>query len=176
MEKDYNQIASELSHACLEAVVTYAGGTCTREGRANDNKGFDATVRFMGELSDLSGSLTYVQLHVQLKATYSCVIDENDEIAYDIDAAQYNKYIEYDLPGSPMLIVLLLLPPREDFEEWLKLDANGLVMKKCLYWMRLPNEHTENRSSKRIRFSALNILSPENLKNQIVIPIAEGRF
>jgi hypothetical protein len=59
--------------------------------------------------------------------------------------------------------VLFILPSNE--EEWLTLDDNALILRKCAYWF-VPNDTdsmTENENSRRIAIPTSQMIGIETL-------------
>lgn len=179
MSRNLNEIASELSHAWLQAISTFAGGKYQATSRTTDNLGIDAEVKFQGKLSPDERALRFVNVNFQLKSTYSIKLNQvKDCFPISLDSDQYNKYVEMSKdPGNLFIMAVLVLPPEDNFKEWLTLDPESLILKNCMFWTSLAGlEKTDNQSGKNITILTKNRLTPQSLLNEIVIPFAEGRF
>lgn len=179
MDSDLNEIASELSHVWLQAISVIAGGKYTFVARTTDSLGIDAEVKFQGNISSLEHAQRFVNINFQLKSTYSTELQPGQErFSIPIESNQFNKYVEMSqVPGTPFILAVLVLPPGEKIDEWLDLEPEQLILKKCMFWTSLYNfEKTDNASQKNVVFLTQNRLTPQSLRDQIVIPCAEGRF
>ncbi len=174
-QNDRNAVREELSYAALHALITQARGSCKTEARGADAAGVDASCLFMGAFSPEPRALTRVAFGVQLKATSG--IDKPVKQAgaefwsLKIDVKLAQKYSE---PGNaPLILVLALLPKEEEFDDWLRLDEKQLIMKARLYWTPLEGFATpENQKTTTIYVPKKNLLTPEAILNEIVVPLA----
>lgn len=172
---NYTDVASNLSHSVFSAIAAYAGGAYSYVAPSQDKLGIDSTVTF-----NLEGGawnlLRTVTITVQLKSIHAekRTISKG-RISLSLDADQFNRYLGLtQSPDMHFFIMLLVLPTSEEYNSWLKLTPEELVLKKCMYWTQL--EGTQCYSgSQTIYFPVTNILTPESFKNNIVFPIVKGR-
>ncbi|MBR4752084.1 MAG: DUF4365 domain-containing protein [Thermoguttaceae bacterium] len=176
-----NDIKEELSYAALHAIVSQAGGGCTKSGRKADNSGCDAYCDLTGPFSDNPRMLRSVTLKVQLKGSSHCSVKKNlrDELFWKLPIKydQLKKYCE-----TPNLILCLFIyPPDEEQLTWLNVTEEQLTLRKSMYWTALTgvleaNEDGEKAiESKTIYIPQKNLLTPETLMNNVVKPIADHK-
>lgn len=129
-----NDVESELSYAYLHAVASHAGCACSVSSRHEDNAGVDAQLVGWGPFPD-GGYRTEVDVKVQLKATISDPIVIGDHFAYSVRGiAQYDDLRSPAL-ATPRILVVLFMP--RDPEQWLESTIEGLVLRRCAYWVSL---------------------------------------
>jgi len=99
-------------------------------------------------------------LQLQLKATTEGGVEfRAGNIIYDLDATTFNDLIERRNNNRPLILILFILPP--EYPDWLTLNTDQLVVKKCSYYY-LPEPGdlpTENVATKRIEIDRRNIIS-----------------
>jgi hypothetical protein len=154
-------IEAELSYAYLHAVASKAGFSCEYRNRHLDGAGVDATLTEDGRKLAEDSVLTSFAVDVQLKATHQDLPEQNGRLSYVLTVPHYDK-LRLEEVATPRLLVLLRLPP--DPEEWLRISEEGLVAKRCAYWVSLRGAPTSpNRESQTVYRSRANLLSPQGL-------------
>ena len=114
-----------------------------------------------GRLLAADSKLTYLPVDVQLKATYTDLVEINGVISYPLDIKQYDK-LRLEMVGSPRLLVLLRLP--KDHADWLRVNAEALVARRCAYWVSLRGaEAITGQDSRAVYIPTANVLTPEAL-------------
>ncbi len=175
LDVNYNLIRSELSHAYLQAVTAHLGAGCNRVTTPTDNMGIDVKVDFCGNWSTNPDAFRRVPVSIQLKSTSTNYTVIKDKIGYSLKVEQYNKYIERCSEPDFFLILLMVLPEEKDYQTWLELTPDQLIMKKCMYWNTLKGASPENTNlDKTIYFPQKNLFTPESLRNIILPVFAEG--
>ena len=156
-----NDIKEELSYAYVHAVASKEGFACERISKDRDS--VDVTIRAKGRLSNES-KLMSPTLDLQLKATAEPEIVD-DRIVFDLNMKNYDE-LRVRAP-SPRLLVVLALPAEQ--EEWLSVDAEQLVSRRCCYWYSLRGaEEIDNESTTRIKIPASQVFSPNRLREFMV--------
>ncbi len=135
MLSDQN-IESELSYAYLHAIAARGGFACEYATRHLDDAGVDAVVREDGRRLAADSSLFSFDIQVQLKATFQTPIEQNGRYSYSLTVPRYDR-LRNPHVNSPRLLVVLYLPP--DAKDWLQHSEDGLVAKRCAYWVSLRN-------------------------------------
>lgn len=149
-----------LSQAFIHSIATIAGLNVEYRSAGNDC-GVDGSLRRLKKFKNRLNE-TGLPLDFQLKATINWDIEEHNVI-YDLEAKTYNDFVLRNHDGDPPKILILLCLP-SDSSEWLSVDKDRLLLKKCCYWYRILNtELTENQSTIRIRIPVDNIITPESL-------------
>lgn len=89
--------------------------------------------------------------------------DSGDNIAYDLEAKNYNDLAERatQTRSTPFFLVLLCLPREED--EWLQFTPDSLTLKRCAYYLQLSGGLTGNAATCRVSIPRANALTPANL-------------
>ena len=161
-----NDIIEQLSYAYLHAVAAKAGFACeVVVSRLVDGAGVDARVSWK-ERFDEASVHTNADLRIQLKATTATPAKENGKFSYFLKDVE--RYDELRVPGGPFptLLVVLFLP--ENALEWLTLDHNALMARRCAYWVSLWDAPaTPNRSGVTVYLPEANILTPANLREVV---------
>lgn len=98
---------------------------------------------------------TGIPIPVQIKGTKNW-IERNNEILFDMDANDFNRYSESSVE-NPILMILMCFP--ENVDSWLILDEEKLQLMKCCYWKLFQENGTNNSSSIRVSFPKSNILN-----------------
>jgi hypothetical protein len=158
-----NDIKERLSVAYVAAVAARVGCE-VREFHVQRN-GLDATISAIAGIK--------AKIDVQLKATSTDCVKAN-HIAFDLDVATYDELRSAHVQ-SPQLLVILVLP--EDAAEWLALDEESLVLKRCAYWHNLQGQPAvSNRGTIRVYLPRSNIFAPEALRSLMERADAHARM
>ncbi len=158
-----NDIMAELSYAYLHAVAARAGFGCHTGGRIDDAASVDALIRVDEKLSSDS-ILWNFAIEVQLKATQKTLAESNGKYGYFFNGI--DRYDRLRDPGSPLpkLLVVLILP--SDSTQWLTLDENSLIARRCAYWVSLKGAPpSDNSTGQTIAIPRTQILSVEGLRD-----------
>jgi hypothetical protein len=154
-------LEAELSYAYLHAVASRAGFACEYTTRHMDSAAVDAIVREEGRFLAADSELGSFELYVQLKATYQHLTEVNERWSYPLPIGQYNKLRSVRV-SAPRLLVLLLLP--EDATEWLRHSEDGLLAKRCAYWVSVRGApESVNDVSQTVYIPKRQVLSPQSL-------------
>ena len=150
--------AEALSRAYVQAVAGKAGVNLSFPLHDYGIDGAFRPIHIVGGRRVESG----FSLDFQLKASKNWTINEN-HVVYDLEAKTYNDLVLRRSSGTvvPCILILLCLP--EDPQEWLDLNEERLLLRKCCYWEHLKGDPTENTQTVRIRIPAVQLLSPESL-------------
>jgi hypothetical protein len=152
-------IESELSYAYLHAIASRAGIICEYAGRHSDAAGVDAVLRVKGRLAPDS-TLTQFTVDVQLKATKRVPVEQAARYSHSLEVKNYNELRSTDA-GAPQLLVVLFLP--DDAETWLTHGEEGLVSRRCAYWLSLHGAPGTEQDSKTVYVPRANMLSVNRL-------------
>ena len=101
-----------------------------------------------------------------MKATTKQPAKEGGRFSYW--PSDVEKYDELREPTGPLptLLVVLFLP--DNAVEWLTLDHESLVARRCAYWVCLWGApKTANSSGATVYLPETNILTPDNLRDVI---------
>jgi hypothetical protein len=155
-----------LSRAYVQAIA----------GKAGLNLGFDPGIRLNNQEFDygVDGSFHPIKkvnnslvnsgfpLEFQLKASMNWHID-GLYIIYDMEAQAYNKIADRNNEerAIPQILILLCLP--SNFNDWVEINEEQLILRKCCYWERLKGDLTTNTSKVRIRIPKQQHLTTESL-------------
>ena len=125
---------SELSYAYPHAIASHAGVNCKTSNRHDDNAGIDAMLTGWEPFPN-GGSLTEVDIKVQLKASIKPPFDDGDSLSYFLSGTQQYDDLRRETHASPRILAVLFLPPKA--EDWLTHSHEQLVLRKCAYWVSL---------------------------------------
>jgi len=158
-----NDIMAELSYAYLHAVTARAGFGCQAGSRIDDGASVDALVRVYEKMS-VDSLLWNFPIEVQLKATKQVLTEIDGRYSYFFQGIK--RYDKLRDPGSPLpkLLIVLLLP--DDPAQWLTLDENSLISRRCAYWVSLEGAPaSDNETGKTIAIPRSQLLTVEALRN-----------
>ena len=158
-----NDIMAELSYAYLHAVAARAGFGCKVGSRIDDGASVDAFVR-VNERMAADSVIWNFDFEVQLKATKQALIEINGRYSYFFQGIK--RYDKLRDPGSPLpkLLIVLLLP--DDPAQWLTLDENSLISRRCAYWVSLEGAPaSDNDTGKTIAIPRSQLLTVEALRD-----------
>ena len=159
-----NDIIEQLSYAYLHAVAAKARFACEPVvSRQLDGAGVDARVGWK-ERFDANTVHTNAELRVQLKATTAEPALVEDRYSYWLkDVEKYDELRERSGP-FPTLLVVLFLPSAP--AEWLSLDHDGLIARRCAYWVSLWGAPAPTTTTGvTIHLPRSNMLTPDNLRD-----------
>lgn len=150
-----NHIKEGLSRAYILAVAHRAGFNCSLR---EFDYGIDGTfhdVKIRGGRRVESG----FAIDFQAKASEACVL-EDGELVYDLEAKSHRDLTEP--AGTARILIVLALPQNPD--EWLRISADALVMKRCAWWISLRGQPpTTNKDSHRVRIPRASTLDVRSL-------------
>lgn len=157
-------IEAEISYAYLHAVAAKAGVSCSASERHQDNAGIDATLHVVKDFGP-GAALTEFSLHVQLKATkrQPALVDGTKFSYFMSGIDRYNKLRSVTLM-PPRILVVLFLPERP--EEWLTHDIDGLLLRRCAYWVSLYGApESNNDTGETVYLPNTQHFSPDGLSD-----------
>jgi hypothetical protein len=84
-------------------------------------------------------------------------------LIYDLEVDNYNDLVERseDERAMPLLLILMCLDPSEN--NWLEVDSESLLLRKCSYWFQVDSSFSDNVSTKRIAIPAKNIFTSTSI-------------
>jgi hypothetical protein len=162
-----DHLKEHLQNAYFSAVVARAGA------QYNDphlrEYGIDATVNgvFYTPEGYCGSGYTF---HCQLKATTTCQ-RKKETIVYDMEVDAYNKLARWRGP-TPIILVLFDLP--KDEEQWLYVDEEQFLLRRCCYWTRIIGDVSQNEHWQRIIIHRTQQFTPEAVKEILQRLDAEG--
>jgi hypothetical protein len=127
---------SELSYAYIHAVAAKLGMGCEYACRHTDNNGVDAKITAWGPFPN-GGFRQEVDIKVQLKATIKDLAESETHISYFLSGKSQYDDLRTEAVSTPRILVVLRLP--KDDVDWLSLDAEQLIVRRCAYWTSLRN-------------------------------------
>lgn len=146
-----DDIREQLSIAYIHAVASHAGYAW--EPTKIDRDGIDGRVMARGAVV-ANASIRSPVLGFQLKGT-TTIVGSPDPIPFPLKQKNYD-----DLRGrcaEPRYLALLVMPP--DPSEWLQLDADALVLRRCMHWLSLAKAPpTSNSTTTTVHIPRGNVL------------------
>lgn len=149
-----DHIKERLSNAYASAVAARAGATFQPK---HPEYGDDAFIQEVRRLPNGKYQATGWGFWCQLKATTTSEL-KDDHVVYDMEVEAYNKLARWR-GAAPCILVLFRLPKNPD--EWLTLDEEQLLLKRCCYWMHITGPPSTNEFSQRIRIPRTQMFTPE---------------
>ena len=92
-------------------------------------------------------------IDIQLKATtINSIIDEADNIKYDLEAKSFNDLVQRQQNGiAPLILILFVLPYDQNL--WVDIDGTELRLRKEAFWFIPPINSTLTENENRIRIT-----------------------
>lgn len=150
-------IMEQLHNAYVSAVVAEAGATYEQ---SRQDYGIDGCVSEVRKFPNGKYIATGLDFKCQLKATTNFVC-RDDFVVYEMDVEAYNRLV---LPEGPTLRLLVVLCLPKDWEDWLHISEDQLIMKHCCYWTHIVDSPSDNKRSKTVYIPRQNIFSPEAIR------------
>jgi Domain of unknown function (DUF4365) len=155
------EIEAELSYAYVHAVASRAGFACEIAGRHSDRAGIDARIHVKERLAP-HAIFTEFTLEVQLKATCQKAVLKDDYYSFWLTFDHYDKLRDTGVMNTRLLVVLFL---PEDSSQWLSHTEDGLISKRCAYWVCLKGAlPSENETGQTVYIPKPNWFSHESLR------------
>jgi Domain of unknown function (DUF4365) len=156
-----NEIEAELSYAYVHAVSARAGFACEYAGRHSDRAGIDARIHIRERLAP-HAVFTDFSIEVQLKATSLEPVLQDDRYSYWLTLDHYDKLRDVGTRNVRLLVVLFLPGDRS---QWLLHSEDGLVTKRCAYWVCLQGAAaSDNRAGQTVYIPRTNCFSHDGLR------------
>lgn len=165
-------IKEGLSKAYVSAVANKAGMNCEINGRQFDY-GIDGTFSDVRILPNGRRSESGFKIDFQLKSTVNIRV-EDSEVIYSLNAKNYNDLVETAV-GTPRILIVLALPQESD--DWLSINEERLLLKKCAWWCSLRGkERTNNTASVNIHIPRDQILTVNEITRIMELVKAGEQF
>ena len=152
-----NHVKEGLSRAYILAVAHRAGHNCSllREF----DYGIDGTFHDV-KVRDGRRVESGFAIDFQAKASEACEVGEQ-RVAYHLAAKNHRDLAEAE--GTPRILIVLALPP--DPEDWLRISADALIMKRCAWWISLRGHPpTQNKEKQRIEIPRAQVFDVAALR------------
>ena len=123
--------------------------------RDTDNLGIDATLRKVKNHQKIGRVL-----EVQLKASFGLTNfqEEKEFVKYKIGTEFFDKHKNNE---DDLILVILRLPPKEQFGQWIEINTDYTKLQKCGYFKKVL---FKDRST-FIQIPKTNLLNSENLNS-----------
>jgi len=156
-----NDIKEGLSYAYLHAVAHHAGIACQKFDRVIDGMKYDALLLGQEQFAPDS-VLDEVEIYVQLKATSRPHTLANGKYSFPLEVDAY-KALSTTRSLLNKILVLFFLP--ENKSDWLNHTEDGLLSRRCAYWVSLRGApQTNNATNQTIYVPKVQSLCPSNLR------------
>ena len=157
-----NDIEAELSYAYIHAVASKAGVGCKVGSRHDDNAGIDAELTGWGPFPK-GGYRQEIDVKVQLKATIKQPVEYvGGFLPYSLAGIARYDDLRSEAISTPRILVVLFLPENDD--EWLTLEEDALILRKCAYWVSLRGARpSTNSTAQTIYLPKSNVFDPVGL-------------
>jgi hypothetical protein len=147
-----NDRKEQLSLAYLHALAAVGGYTVSIPNLDRDSS----------DICISSGSSRRSSVEFQLKATSSPDCSA-DGLRFQLKAKNYNDLARRR--QVPLLLAVMVLP--ELSADWLTLNPDKMVLRKCVYWMSLIGEPETDQGSKVVIVPIVNLLTVDSLRDLI---------
>lgn len=163
-QPELNRIASGISEGYLKMVFAYSGLRIDFSSRDIDNLGIDGSVVKSQRLPKINGGgftdkKIGNRVEFQLKSCYSenNFKDLGNLIKYNIKTDFFDKL---ELNEDKFILIILRLPPAEEFDKWIEIKQDYTKLQKCAYFKTVTYQDRTNW----IEISKENLLTPTNLR------------
>ncbi len=151
-------IKEQISTAYLQAMSSDAGIICWLAGKDYGIDGRFKDVEYDSIRKRYNE--TGFGIDFQVKASVN-VQNKKGYIVYDLEVKNYLDLIKTNI-GSPRMLILYSMPRERN--EWVHIDEDRLVLKKCAWWCSLKGlPAVVNRERVRIRIPDNQILTSDEL-------------
>ena len=158
----------EISKSYLNAVCAIKG--IAVDYKCHDDDGLDAFLHKVVQLAD--GTKYIATISAQLKSTSSNYTESKSLYKYPLKAKNYDDLRRRGSITS--YLFLLILPESEN--DWVTHDIDSLVIKRCMFWLKLEGLPTKkNKSTVTVHIPKTNVVSPEKL-DEILTATADGEL
>jgi hypothetical protein len=100
------------------------------------------------------------KIDVQLKCTSDRAHVHDTFISWQLDRDHYDKLRAK--AANPKLLVVLTIP--DDFDSTIEHSVNQLVLRNCVYWVKMTGMEPVATASKTVRLPKENLFSPAQLR------------
>ncbi len=145
-----------LCRAYIQAIAARCGMSCSVP---NPDYGIDLTLNDVEERGGRRSESGY-KLDVQAKSATRAVLTGAD-VRYDLGVPSF-EVSRHPAPGSPRILVVLILPDEE--AEWTAQTEDELLLRHCAYWASLKGRNAvRNRRSVRVSIPRADVFSVDAL-------------
>jgi hypothetical protein len=175
---DTNTKKEEFSYGYLKMIGAKSGLAIENHSRSIDNQGIDIQIVYAGKI----GNVHTPRIDAQVKCT-SQDIEKKDYINFSLDIKTYEKLRDRSV-YVPIILIVVLVP--KNLDEWIDIDNERTISKKCAYWISLTGfPKSDNQKSIIVETPKINLITPESLshiikqeaeekRKQIIAEIMEG--
>ena len=175
---DTNSKKEEFSYGYLKMIGAKSGLAVENHGRSIDNQGIDIQIVYAGKIENVHTP----RIDAQVKCT-SQDIEKEDYINFPLDTTTYET-LRNKLVYVPIILIIVLVP--KSLDEWIDINHEKTISKKCAYWISLTGfPSTNNQKNIKVRIPKINLITPESLshiikqeaekrREQIIAEIMEG--
>lgn len=165
---DLNSKKEEFSYGYLQLLCAINGLALEKTGRAIDNKGIDVMIIGTEKIKEINA----LRIDAQVKCT-SQNIEKEDVIKFRLKVKAYNQLRDENNYSTTILIVVVV-PQNE--EDWLTVENNEMIFRKCGYWICLKGyPEVKDKSTITIDIPKENIITNKTLLN-LVEQEAKNRY
>lgn len=141
--------------AYVDAVAGRAGVNVSRELH---DYGVDGTFQSIVETPH-GFSPSGFTVAFQLKATINWAVNDG-HVTYDLAAKTFVDMVSRHRSAVPLILIVMCLPPED--KHWLLHSEGVLILRKCCYWLWLPQSQAPaNTSTVRVQVPRTNLFTPE---------------
>jgi hypothetical protein len=175
---DTNTKKEEFSYGYLKMIGAKSGLAIENHSRSIDNQGIDIQIVYAGEIENVHTP----RIDAQVKCT-SQDIEKEDYINFPLDIKTYETLRNRSV-YVPIILIVVLVPI--DLDEWIDINSERTISKKCAYWISLTEFlKSDNQTSITVKIPKINLITPESLshiikqeakkkRKQIIAEIMEG--
>ncbi|MGL5943325.1 MAG: DUF4365 domain-containing protein [Waterburya sp.] len=157
---DTNTRKEEFSYGYLKTIGAKSGIAIENHGRSIDNQGIDIQAVYAGKLDNIHTP----RIDAQVKCT-SQDIEKEDYIHFPLETKAYELLIN-PFVYNPIILIVVLVP--KNLNEWVNINNEQTVIKKCAYWISLKGKKpSTNKNIITVKISKNNIITPESFSNII---------
>lgn len=150
-----NSVKEKLSKAYLYSLSAKLNLGIQENNKDYDSCGYDFKInnKSLGAKRTVFSEIN--ELNIQLKgvswSSQSMIKEDGDAIVYTLGSS-IPKF------GNSYLVIVTV-PPEDKIDEWIVLDGEQLVLKKCAYYYQVPST---GLTSGKVRIPKTNIITPDS--------------
>lgn len=144
-------VQEKLSMAYLQAIIAKADFAMQENNRHVDNIGWDVTIFNKPTQEEFN------QYNAEIFAQVKSVMQDSETMFEESESTiTYTLSKKYQSTPNRYLFVFVL-PPNTTQDEWCKISKSELILKRCMYYIKMPAK------AGKVVISKDNVLTPESI-------------
>lgn len=168
-DTELNRIACGISEGYLKVICSLGSLAWTESSRDTDGLGIDGYLEKISietikdQNYQIASNMNY---RIQLKSCYSSNSFQETENSIKYSISNHEAYFNKIQLIDNALIIILRLPPKEQFSQWIEITGDYTKLQRCAYFRKISFQDKKSI----IEIPKKNLLNPENLQNLFIRP------